>query len=332
MSASEHTFRFLFCHVPKAGGTTMGRILRRNFGKAFYPYYGIYDHYPFSARDIAGMCDLHPHFTCIASHLFSLDIPFEHPRWDFRALSFVRDPVERALSLFFYSVHLAEKSPGGPHPGTIEEFFEPILSGKKQDRRFFDAQTNFLARRDPAGLDLARVETLVEADQLVLAPLDRFDDTCLLLENLFPTHFRDTAYPALENRAPRSQEVPDKLRERLRDANPMDSLLHQTAMRVFENQFGRVLGAKADAAREEFVRRGEALREDWVEEENREALNEEERALLVHLKKENRELKEEIRRLESVPFTNLAPPLRMKHVSAILRRLSSGDRGQDVNG
>lgn len=313
--------RFLFSHIPKSGGTTLGRILRRNFGDAFYPYYGLFDHYMFQAMDVQRMCDLHPQYRCIASHLISLQVPFASPNWDFRVFSFVRDPVERALSLYFYTLRLAEKNPGGQHPGNLEEFFLPILSGQKRDLRFFNAQTRFLAGNRGEDLDWTALDQHRKERKILLVPLEAFDDGCLLLENWFPEDFRDTAYPGRQNLAPRTQEVPEEIRAALARHNAQDRELYEKTRDLFYEQLEAAFGTTLAAARQNFAERCRAVAPDWLAEEETAALTAEERRLFNHLKKENRELKAEVERLGRVPLTSLTPPLRMRHVAALLRRL-----------
>jgi hypothetical protein len=317
----NHPRKFLFAHIPKSGGTTLGRILRRNFGASYYSYYGLYDHYMLQAADVQRMCDLHPQYRCISSHLLSLDLPFASANWDFRAFTFIREPVDRALSLYFYTLRLAEKNPGGPHPGPIEEFFRPILSGEKRDMRFFNAQTRFLTARQSETLDWSKIKTLMQEQRLLLAPLEAFDDACLLLERWFPEDFRDNAFPGKQNLAPRNQEVPEELRQALRERNAEDVDLYAKVTELFAEELQKAFGADLESSRQAFQQRCAAVPPDWLQEQEVAPLAEDERRLLAHLKKENAELKAEIERLGRVPFTNLAPPLQMRHLGAIWRRL-----------
>lgn len=244
--------KLLFCHIPKSAGTTMGQILDRNYGRGFYPYYGLWDKYMFNADDIEGMCALHPHFDCIASHLFSLDIPYKSQRFDFHALSLVRDPVDRALSLYFYNFRLARENPGYVPPGNIESFFEPILK-QRSDGRFFDAQWKFLTHGFAPDFSMGDMMTLVrDCRRVLLAPVDRFDDLCLLLEFRYPERIRNAAYGKNRNRSSREEAVPERLVERLRDANPRDTELCELVRNHFANLVCAELG---DGERIEEMRR-----------------------------------------------------------------------------
>ena len=88
----------------------MGQILLRNFGAAFYSYYGLWDTKQLSKEDVSGILTLHPQYRCIASHMFSLDLPYESKIWELSAFSFVRHPVDRAFSLYFHNVRMNQES------------------------------------------------------------------------------------------------------------------------------------------------------------------------------------------------------------------------------
>jgi hypothetical protein len=260
--------KFIFCHIPKSGGTTMGKILERNFGAGFYPYYGLWDRYMFEAADVAGMCDLHPQYTCLASHLFSLDLPYDSPRFTFRAFSFLRHPVERALSLYFYSFRMARENPGYQPPGSIEEFFAPILD-KKTDGRFFDGQMQFLSNQKPAAWPLEKIDRLMAEQRVLLAPCERFDDACLLLEHRFPHAFRNAAYGRSRNRSDRREPVKEDLRQRLAEANPRDMDLYAMVCDRFAAAVREELGEGPvlEAKRHDFTERcrRQALHDKWAE-------------------------------------------------------------------
>jgi len=237
--------KLIFCHIPKSGGTTMGQILERNFGPAFYPYYGLWDRYMFSAEDVEGMCGMHPHFTCMASHLFSLSLPYQSDRFDFRALSFVRDPVDRALSLYFYNFRLARENPGFEPPQDIESFFAPILD-TQSDGRFFDAQWQFLTHGLKSTFSMSDLEGLMMERKVLLAPVDCFDDACLLLEKRFPESIRNAAYGKSRNQSSRNANVPPQLLARLQEVNQRDRELHEKVSSLFARLVAEEIGGEEE--------------------------------------------------------------------------------------
>lgn len=231
--------KFIFSHIPKSAGTLFGQILERNFRKRFYPYYGLWDNRFFTKEDVAGMCDLHPQYQCLASHMFTLQLPFESKRFDFRAITFVRDPVERALSLYFYAFRMAKMNPDYKPPGSIDQFFNEVLE-KKSDGRFFNDQFRFLSGGVTDKSLFSDIEELAGLGKLLIAPVDRFDDACLLLEDTYPEHFKNMAYARRSNVAERKQKVSKELRECLAEVNQADLQLFTLASAVFERQFEKV--------------------------------------------------------------------------------------------
>jgi Sulfotransferase family len=228
--------KFIFCHIPKVAGTLFGQILDRNFGKKFYPYYGLWDNRFFTKEDVAGMCDLHPQYECLASHMFSLDLPFDSKRFDFRAICFVRDPVERALSLYFYTHRMAKLNTGYVPPESPQEFFKTILGGE-DDVRFCNAQFRFLCSNQMNSLTMEDIESLAEKGKLLIAPVSRFDDACLLLEKTYSEHFKNASYGRRSNVSRKSQEVPAEIRSALENLNARDLELFRFAGEFFEATF-----------------------------------------------------------------------------------------------
>ncbi len=231
--------KFIFCHIPKVAGTLFGQILDRNFGKKFYPYYGLWDNRFFTKEDVAGMCDLHPQYQCLASHMFTLQLSFESERFDFRAITFLRDPVERPLSLYFCAFRMAKMNPGYKPPGSVDEFFHEVLE-KKSDGRFFNDQFRFLCGGGADDRLFSDIEKLAGLGKLVIAPVDRFDDACLLLEQPYPEHFKNMAYARRSNVAERKRKGSEELRERSAEVNQSDLQLFTPASAVFEREFKEV--------------------------------------------------------------------------------------------
>jgi hypothetical protein len=228
--------KFIFCHIPKVAGTLFGQILDRNFGKKFYPYYGLWDNRFFTKEDVAGMCDLHPQYECLASHMFSLDLPFDSTRFDFRAICFVRDPVERALSLYFYSHRMARLNPGYIPPTSPQDFFKSILNGGDDDR-FQNAQYRFLCGGKPDSIAINNIKRLAENERLLIVPVKRLADCCLLLEKLYPMHFKNTAYGRRSNASKKSEDIPLEIIQIIQDKNHKDVELVEVAEKSFEACF-----------------------------------------------------------------------------------------------
>ena len=62
----------------------------------------------YTREDVGEIVRCHPHLKCLSDHKFSLDLPWDHVHAEIFALSYVRDPVERFVSRYFFHRHLEE--------------------------------------------------------------------------------------------------------------------------------------------------------------------------------------------------------------------------------
>lgn len=318
--------RFIFSHVPKAAGTTMGRILKRNFGSSFYSYYGLYDHHMFTADEVGSILRSYPQYRCIASHMFSLRLPYDSQDCAIRAFAFVRHPLDRVVSLYHYAIKLCQDNPGSKHPGSMEEFYGNLLRGNEEDRRFFNGQLHFLSGGGENALPVDELLELSVKNRVLIAPTDQFDDACMLLERWYPESFRDASYPGRQNAAPREQEIPASLEEKILEANALDLELFTKVSRIFGDSIRKEFSSDLEVARADYARRCAETTSDWIAEDETVALTKEERNLLEFLKKENRSLHRELEFLRSLPLAKLGP-VKAGHVAAIWRRWPRKEAG-----
>gem|GEM_PF-5222486 len=257
----QKPIKFIFCHIPKSAGTLFGQILERNFRKKFYPYYGLWDNRFFTKEDVDGMCKLHPQYDCLASHMFSLDLPFESNNYDFKGITFIRNPVERALSLYTYSFRLAKLNSGYQPPASIEEFFISIIE-KRDDARFCNAQYRFLFGENQGGQGLEKIKSLSKSGKLFIAPVERFEDACLLLEKMYPQHFSNNAFGRRSNASAKSIQVPPELSCLLEDNNLLDTELLNISKQLFDESFNQYFKSTSELhlAREKFEKRCSEIR------------------------------------------------------------------------
>ena len=101
---------FVFAHNPKTAGTTFRFILRRNFGERYLDIYtpllrklfGVDRVTPvtrlLSNKELIHVINQYGNIECMGSHSFRFPNSFA----DFLIMIFLRDPVERVLSEYFY--------------------------------------------------------------------------------------------------------------------------------------------------------------------------------------------------------------------------------------
>ena len=235
----------------------MGRILHRNFGLRFHAYYGLWDTRFFDAADVQGMLEMNQQIDCIASHMITLDLPYNSKTFDINAISFVRDPVERVLSLYFHSLRMAKEVGAEASNVGIDNFFEKVLS-EQRERRFIDAQYRFLTHGIEGDDKLSQIRDLIRSKKILIAPLERFNETCLLLETRFPDYFKNTSYTSRKMLSPRNQEVTELVRSKILESNRMDSDLYKMVAQEFEKNCNDELGgaAKMQVLMNDFKQRG----------------------------------------------------------------------------
>ena len=99
---------WLHVHVPKAGGSTLRQLMNRNFGDGYYNSRSLLETKQYTRADVSEIVRCHPWVTCFSDHKLSLDLPFGHPEATVHAFAYVRDPVERFISRYFFHRNFEE--------------------------------------------------------------------------------------------------------------------------------------------------------------------------------------------------------------------------------
>ena len=82
--------------------------MNRNFGKGFYNSQSLLETKQYTCQDVSEIVRCHPWVECLSDHKLSLDLPYHHEHANVYALSYVRDPVERFISRYFFHRHFEE--------------------------------------------------------------------------------------------------------------------------------------------------------------------------------------------------------------------------------
>lgn len=199
---------WLHVHVPKAGGSTLRHLMRRNFGDDFYNSASLLETKQYSRVDVREIVRCHPQYKCISDHKFSLDLPYESNFVNVRALSYVRDPVDRFISRYFFHRHFEEVNCIAQRM-SFREFANAELVEQHVHPQT-NSQIHFLTCGRSTE-DLSLIENSLATGKAHLFPIERFDESCICLEKLFPESFPDLSY-VRSNVSKRDADISDSER------------------------------------------------------------------------------------------------------------------------
>jgi len=223
--------KLFFVHIPKAAGTSLHRILRKNYPRG--SLHTVVD----AGVSMAVLQRLSPdrkrRIRVVKGHMpFGQHVHFEEPHL---YVTVVRDPVDRIVSLY----HHARRT--GPRHYLHEaasrmSLAELVRADVTQETR--DHQTRFVAGEEdpncPLGQEtLARAIDNLERRFAVVGVTDRFDETLVLFRRRLG--WRTIAHLPLNvgDAGQRAALDPDAV-EAIRERNALDLELYAAAKRLFE--------------------------------------------------------------------------------------------------
>lgn len=182
---------WLHVHVPKAGGSTLRQLMNRNFGDSFYNSNSLLETKQYTRDDVSEIVRCHPWVRCMSDHKLSLDLPWNHEDASVYAISYVREPVERFISRYFFHRHFEEVNCIAQRMS-----FREFANAELVDQ-YVHPQTNsqiYFLNGGRGNDDMSVIEAAIGTGRAFLFPIERFDESCICLERLFPTVFSDLSY------------------------------------------------------------------------------------------------------------------------------------------
>ena len=182
---------WLHVHVPKAGGSTLRMLMNRTFGEGYYNSNSLLETKQYTREDVSEIVRCHPSVQCLSDHKMSFDLPFEHEHARVFALGYVRDPVERFISRYFFHRHFEEVNCIAQRL-SFREFANAELVEQE-----VHPQTNsqiYFLNGGRSFDDMTIINDALATGRAFLFPIERFDESCICLEQLFPTVFSDLSY------------------------------------------------------------------------------------------------------------------------------------------
>jgi len=228
--------RLIFLHIPKTAGSTLKKILVRNYRYA----HSLFGYEFASHREIF----LRRFWDGSQKRLY-----LDHARWAelgeervgaARVLTMLRDPVERAVSMYVYCRTHADNPLHKVITGqgmSLEAF---IMSPHFARRANF--QTAFLASAG-ASDPLASAKANLARDNVVFGVTERFDESVLLFAKVLGLGNVHYSRENVSARRPSSAALPESVRERIVGLGQGDMALYAWAL----DEFTRRLAAQGEA-------------------------------------------------------------------------------------
>ncbi len=232
---------WMHVHVPKAGGSTLRHLFRRNFDKGYYNATSLLETKQYTREEVSEIVRCHPQVTCYSDHKISLDLPYEHRDVDVYAVCFVRDPVERFISRYFFHRHFEEVQCLA-QTMSFRDFAEVELV--RQDAPPSTNSQVYFLNGGKSFTDLSLIHSAIGTKRAFLFPVERFDEACICLEQLYPEAFLDLSYVVAnvsKKDDPVSQEDREFIRPFLEKDIPLIELSHQQLDQLLHRAFASQL-------------------------------------------------------------------------------------------
>ena len=217
-----------FIHVPKTAGTTMLRIIEDR-----YPPGSVESLYLAPPEEAAArIAKIGPETRIVAGHV---DYGYSrHFPGMFRAFAMLREPVDRAISLFYF----VKREPSHPsHRAVVDG---EITIGE-MSREQGGMQARFIAGYAPAepvedAMLLAQAKEHLVEKLVVFGLTERFDETLLLLTRALGWPLRGYARKNVTKQRPSKDASDPALLAAIREASAVDIALYEFAREHFEKR------------------------------------------------------------------------------------------------
>ena len=180
---------FLFIHIPRTAGTTFSDILKKNFKEKYIRVYGMKKRDFFSDEEVKALAVFFPDAECISAHEFACPLPQPdnsntNKIIQYQFITFLREPVARAFSHYFYNRERWRK--GIIKKDFVEELF-PIYFKKtnEQAREISGGRWVYLADMQTYILDrnynLEAAKNRMKNEFFFVGVTERFEESLIIL-------------------------------------------------------------------------------------------------------------------------------------------------------
>jgi len=251
---------YLFIHIPKSAGTTFNDILKRNFNEGYISLYGSKKTRFFDASELTAIATFFSEAQVVASHHFTcpLTLP-QSVDVTFKPITFLRDPVDRVLSTYFYQKKQVGKGIRKEFTDLpLEEYFERVKEkGYRDSGGKWSYLCNMQAYVMDRDYDISRAKKRMSEDFLLAGVSERFDESLLILKKRFKTEGIAFKINYVEKNKGRKLDagkyLPEQTYKKILEVNLMDKELHDFANQLLDEEI-RKYGATFHADLENFRR------------------------------------------------------------------------------
>jgi hypothetical protein len=173
-----------------------------------------------SKKQLRWLLDYHQWIRCYSSHMLSGDLPYNMEDTEVLGLAFIRNPVDRLISNYHFMMD--SKYRGGFSKGmSFDEFYVREL---KDDNPWYRNGQTYVLGGSATEEGLAKIHERMQQGRLALLVTERFDESCIVLEHLFPEDFKDCSYIPY-NISSKSRTISDEQRKAASRYMKLDSRL-----------------------------------------------------------------------------------------------------------
>lgn len=215
---------FIHLHIPKCGGSTASDFLYRNLGRSLYSCNSILNDYQYTSEQINKIIGHYPGLKCLTGHKLSLNLPFDRDDINIKSICWVRDPVDRFVSHYFYHRNHTTLVPEAKIL-SLEDYICWALEDEHQ-KMYINGQVRFLS-----GGRLSIIQECINNGTLLLFPLSKLKESFYTLTINYPDYFFDWSVRT-KNVSKKDYKITNNIRDRVMPFVKNDLVLMNLAMQT----------------------------------------------------------------------------------------------------
>lgn len=251
-----------FLHMPKTGGTMLRDIFLANYkkGRCYRldsnesKYKNVLILKDMQGKSIINLSNLYKKIDMPLDYIYGQHIPFgihEYFSMNFKYITFLREPIDRVVSLYYYIV---DRAPRVTHNDSwYNDFkrwsnmsFEEFLHDYKDNE-----QTRTISGKD--GVHLKNTDLVTQDDfQKAISNIEehfhfvgiqeKFNESLLLLKQILNWHILYYNYKNVNNNKPPKTEVSKKVIKLIEERNYFDIKLYEYVKENYKNKIKNYKG------------------------------------------------------------------------------------------